>query len=120
MLNTFYRNSSKKNISQGPDEEYGAVHTESEIIDMPYDEYETKKACFLKKLELSSEQLQLLERNTADQLKCDEWRRERKLRLTASNFGKVAKLRNTTSRASTVKYILYELFSGIAATMYIT
>lgn len=86
---------------------------------MPYDEYETKKDCFLEKLKLSSKQLQLLERNTVDQSKCDEWRQERRIRLTASNFGKVAKLRDTTSRANTVKYILYELFCGNAATRYI-
>jgi hypothetical protein len=37
----------------------------------------------------------------------------------ASNFGKVAKLKDTTSRANAVKYILYELFHGNSATMYI-
>lgn len=87
---------------------------------MPFKEYETKKACFLEKLKSSSKQLQLLERNTVDQSKCDEWRQNRKIRLTASNFGKVAKLRDTTSRANTVKYILYELFRGNSATRYIT
>jgi len=86
---------------------------------MTYDEYETKKECFLDKLKLSSTQLQLLERNTVDQSKSDEWRRERKIRLTSSNFGKVAKLRDTTSRSNTVKYILYELFRGNSATRYI-
>jgi len=119
IVQIFYRNSTKRNILQEPDEDYGAVHTESEIIDMPYNEYETKKDGFLEKLKLSSKQLQLLERNTVDQSKSDEWRRERKIRLTASNFGKVAKLRDTTSRANAVKYILYELFRGNSATRYI-
>lgn len=86
---------------------------------MPHDDYETKKDGFLEKLKLLSKQLQLLERNTVDQSKSDEWRRERKIRLTASNFGKVAKLRDTTSRANTVKYILYELFCGNSATRYL-
>jgi len=119
IVQIFYRNSTKRKILQEPDEDYGAVHTENEIIDMPYNEYETKKDGFLEKLKLSSKQLQLLERNTVDQSKSDEWRRERKIRLTASNFGKVAKLRDTTSRANAVKYILYELFRGNSATRYI-
>lgn len=83
---------------------------------MPYIEFEKKKSDFLKKLNLSFEQLKNLERNTVEQSNCDEWRLQRKIRLTASNFGKVAKLKDTTSRANTVKYILYDLFRGNAAT----
>jgi len=29
-------------ISQGPDEDYGAVQTENQILDMPFTEYEKK------------------------------------------------------------------------------
>lgn len=83
---------------------------------MPCTEYERKKSDFLSKLKLTSDEIKILERSTVDQSSCDEWRRQRKMRLTASNFGKVVKLRATTSRAHTVKYILYELFLGNAAT----
>jgi len=75
-----------------------------------------KKKVDFSKLKLTSEEIHALERRTVDQSSSDEWRRQRKMRFTASNFGKFAKLRATTSRANTVKYILYELFSGNVAT----
>jgi hypothetical protein len=75
-----------------------------------------KKVDFLSKLKLTSDEIRALERRTVDQSSSNEWRRQRKMRLTALNFGKIAKLRATTSRANTVKYILYELFSGNVAT----
>lgn len=75
-----------------------------------------KRVHFLSKLKLTLDEIHALERRTVDQSSSDEWRRQRKMRLTASNFGKVAKLRATTSRANTVKYILYELFCGNVAT----
>ncbi|XP_060878263.1 uncharacterized protein LOC132950736 [Metopolophium dirhodum] len=109
----------KKNIfSHGPDEDYGAVEQPSEIVDMPIEEYRIKKTEFLKKLKLTNEEIKLLERSTINQSQIDEWRRQRKMRLTASNFGKVARLRSTTSRENTVKFILYDLFRGNAATKY--
>lgn len=88
----------------------------SEIVDMPLVEYEEKKTEFLKKLKLTTLERQSLERNTTDQSQNDEWRRQRKMRLTASNFGQVVKLRATTSRGNVVKYILYDLFRGNAVT----
>ncbi|KAK5639647.1 hypothetical protein RI129_012139 [Pyrocoelia pectoralis] len=39
-------------------------------------------------------------------------------RLTASHFGKVGKLKKTTSTANTVKAILYQEFLGSSATQY--
>lgn len=83
---------------------------------MPIEEYGIKKTEFLKKLKLTNEEIKLLERSTINQSQSNEWRRQRKMRLTASNFGKVARLRSTTSRENTVKFILYDLFRGNAAT----
>lgn len=83
---------------------------------MPIEELEQKKKDFFKKITLTSKQIQSLERSTIGQSSCDEWRIQRKIRLTSSNFGKVAKLRESTSRGNTVKYILYELFRGNTAT----
>lgn len=117
FYNIYRSYTAKRNIvSHEPDEDYGAVHIENEIVDMPLDEFNKQKVEFLKKLNLTQEQIVLLERKTVGQSNCDEWRKERKLRLTASNFGKVAKLKPNTSRANSVKYILYELFHGNAAT----
>lgn len=106
----------KKMISQGPGEDYGAVQTENQIVEITFTEYEKKKLDFLSKLKLTSDEIHALERRTVDQSSSDKRRRQSKMRLTASNFGKIAKLGTTTSRAITVKYILYELFSGNVAT----
>jgi len=106
----------KRKLFCGPDDDYGAVEMGCEIIDMPLDEYQIKKEIFLKKLMLTNEEIVSIERKTVGQQDNDMWQKLRKPRLTASNFGKVCKLRPTTSRANTVKYILYDIFQGSSAT----
>jgi len=49
----------------------------------------------------------MLERSTRGQGRNQDWIRERRERLTASNFGRVAKLRTSTSCQNTVISILY-------------
>ncbi|KAL4101104.1 hypothetical protein QTP88_021124 [Uroleucon formosanum] len=89
----------KKNIfPHGPDKDYGAVEHPAEIFDMSIEEYAIKKSEFLKKLKLTNEEIKQLERITVNQSQSDEWQRQKKMRLTVSNFGKVARLRSTTSR----------------------
>ncbi|KAL4100669.1 hypothetical protein QTP88_020703 [Uroleucon formosanum] len=83
----------KKIISPRPDEDYGAVQTENQIVDMPFTEYEKKIVDFLSKLKLTSDEIRALERRTVDQSSSDEWQRQRKMHLTASNFGKITKLK---------------------------
>lgn len=102
----------------GPDEDYGALELGCEIIDMSSDD-NLKKKNFLQKLKLSAEEIVTIERDTIEQQDNDQWRIHRKSRLTASNFGKVCKLRPSTSRANTIKYILYDLFQGNSATKYV-
>ena len=48
-----------------------------------------------------------MEERTRGQTENTDWRTERSRRLTASNFGRVAKLRAATSRHNTVLSILY-------------
>ncbi|XP_025413489.1 uncharacterized protein LOC112685735 [Sipha flava] len=108
----------KRKLFSGPDDDYGAVEMGCEIIDMPFDEYQNKKELFLKKITLKSEEIVAIERSTIGQQDNDMWQQYRKYRLTASNFGKVCKLRPTTSRANTVKHILYDIFQGSSATRY--
>ncbi|KAL4153150.1 hypothetical protein QTP88_000983 [Uroleucon formosanum] len=91
----------KQKCIAGPDEDYGAVEIEIGIIDMSPEEYNAKKIAFLKKIYLSVDELIKIERNTK-----------------TSNFGKVCKLRSTTSRANTIKYILYDIFPGSSSTRY--
>ena len=57
---------------------------------------------------LSEAEADEVERRTRGQSDNTDWRTERSRRLTASNFGRVAKLRATTSRHNTVLSILYQ------------
>lgn len=86
------------------------------IIDMSIDIFQSEKSIFLNKLKLSIEEIQEVERKTVGQQDNDEWQKYRKSRLTASNFGKH---RPSTSRANTVKYILYDIFQGNSATRFV-
>lgn len=86
---------------------------------MPLEEYDAKKNAFLKKIYLTVDEIVKIERNTIGQQENDDWKKFRKQRLTASNFGKVCKLRPTTSRANTVKYILYDIFQGSSSTRFV-
>ncbi|KAL5238891.1 hypothetical protein ACI65C_006301 [Semiaphis heraclei] len=107
-----------KNID-GPDEHYGAVEELGcAIIDMLDDEYLKEKNKFLNSLKLTMNEIVELERRTIGQQNNSDWQTYRKSRLTASNFGKVCKLRPSTSRVNAVKSILYDIFQGNSATRY--
>lgn len=116
-LFTIYRHfEKKKKVISGPDEDYGAIDLGCDVIDMTTEEYNTKKNNFLMKINLNEDEIIKIERKTIGQHENEEWQKLRKQRLTASNFGKVCKLRPTTSRANIVTYILYDIFQGNSAT----
>jgi len=79
---------------------------------------EEQKLLFLSRLRLSQDDIIQLERRTIEQSQCEEWKKERSYRLTASNFGKVCKLRKSTNRKNTIISILYKsnYFHGTTAT----
>lgn len=92
-----------KNV--GPDEHYG--------LDEPLDEYkiskdiEDKKIAFIESFTMSEETRLKLERDTTHQANSKTWQVERRIHLTASNFGRICKMRPTTSCKNTVYDILY-------------
>jgi len=77
------------------------------VPDISKEEFSQSSAELWQKLETDSARQQLIEQATRGQGKNNLWSRERRYRLTASNFGRVAKLRSTTSCRSTVVSILY-------------
>lgn len=102
------------NEHDGPVEELGCATT-----DMPHEEYLRKKKNLLNTLKLTIKEIEEVERKTVGQQNNPEWQKYRKSRLTASNFGKVCKLKATTSRANTVKTLLYNNFQGNSAVRFV-
>jgi len=119
----FLRPKIKKKITYGPDFDYGAVDEELDCHPLPmsHEEFEEKKLKFLASLKLNMHEINELQSRTVEQSNCEEWKKERSKRLTASNFGKICKLRKTTSREKSVISIIYQsdFFHGTSATRYI-
>lgn len=105
----------KRLVMSGPDCHYGL---ESNIPDLHPDEFQEKKDRFLESLLLNYEERKTLQINTTGQVNCNLWKAERHKRLTASSFGRVCKMRNSTPRAKTVISLLYSNFRGTKATRY--
>lgn len=114
----FGNTKSTKKTYIGPDRDYGCIQEEPQILDMEPKEFNIKKLQFLERLSKTNEEIKTIEKSTKNQSESDLWRAERSIRLTASNFGKVCKLRVTTSRKNIVKSILYNTFAGNSSTNY--
>jgi len=74
---------------------------------MAEDDFEAEKEKVLSSLFLSKEERTSLERETVDQSLSNKWLERRRKMLTASNFGKIIKMRQTTGCESFVKNHLY-------------
>ncbi|CAG9773571.1 unnamed protein product [Ceutorhynchus assimilis] len=100
-----------------PDKDYGP-NANYVPLDLNSQEYIGKAEDFLKTLKKTTEEIIRIERNTLGQTSNPKWLQERSLRITASNFGQICKMRPTTSPVNAVKNLLYGNFFGNKATRY--
>lgn len=99
-----------------PDNDYGPDAIPDP--DLPADQFERKKKDFLNSLKKTPEEIKIVEFTTRGQSGNPLWQQERSIRLTASHFGDICKMRKTTSCANKVKNLLYSTFGGNANTKY--
>jgi len=93
----------KSRIQYGPHADY--ILAEPLIEHLSTEELETKKSLFLSSFnDVNFEQIEI---DTRDQSNNEKWFYERKIRLTASRFGQICKMRANTSCKNTVYNILY-------------
>lgn len=101
------QSSNKKYVgirSGGPDNYYGLAEPLLDTLDD--DELEVKKNEFIQSLRVVD--FNQIEINTRDQHQNQNWFQERKIRLTASRFGEICKMRPHTSCKIKVHNILYK------------
>lgn len=100
-------------VISNPDEDYGAV--EEQISE---EEIKSRKDKLESLLRKTAEEISQIEQNTRTQSSNPLWHQERAFRITASNFGRICKLKATTKPNATVKNLLYKRFTGNSATKY--
>lgn len=106
----------KQSRTEGPDIHYG-FSTAPQEDDVGNIDQEAQNA-FLSSLSLNNSARDKLEQDTRDQRLNSLWFTERWKRLTASSFGRVCKLRKTTSKEKVAESILFPSFRGSKATEY--
>jgi len=98
-------NKKQKKISNGPDENYGLAEPLNDFLSD--EEFKIKMLEFIQSITLSEASKVQLELETRNQAKNQRWFEERRKRLSASNFGRVCKMRPYTPCKVTVHFILY-------------
>ncbi|XP_060862495.1 uncharacterized protein LOC132939379 isoform X1 [Metopolophium dirhodum] len=89
--------------TSGPDADYSMAEPLLETLSP--EQMEIKKTDFLASLQRAN--VEQIEIDTREQSECDKWFQERRIRLTASRFGHICKMRKTTSCENSVYDILY-------------
>ncbi|KAJ8964211.1 hypothetical protein NQ314_005040 [Rhamnusium bicolor] len=115
-----YNNSltdSEKSMQKSFQEKILQTSTPRKII-VTESDIETKKQNFLKRLEKTPEEIDNICKLTVNQRDDPLWYEERRKRLTASNFGRIYKLLDTTDRKTVVKDLLHSNFTGNVYTRY--
>ena len=79
---------------------------------------ESKTRFYEKEVVITQAEGEELEKRTRKQAESEEWKSERRKRLTTSTVGGIAKMRKTTKRSKTVRDLLYSTFRGNEATRY--
>ena len=94
--------------------------TPDEIADdIPTEQLEQLKTSFYKtKVVITEDKVKEIEKSTQNQANDEQWMFERRLRITASKAGSIAKMRNSTKRSKKVQELLYSKFRGNEATRY--
>ncbi|KAJ8685040.1 hypothetical protein QAD02_020833 [Eretmocerus hayati] len=102
----------KIRTASGEDADYGGSPSRPDIDESAY---EVLKEDLLRRLKNDqANKLQLFEM-TKYQSECDKWHELRSERCCSSNFGRVCRMRPSTSRANAVKNILYPPVSDLPA-----
>ncbi|XP_022165265.1 uncharacterized protein LOC111030182 [Myzus persicae] len=108
----FNSKKSKKIKYTGPDEFYGLAEPLPIDERCSIEELEFKKKNFIQTITLSKYQRDALEIDTREQSSSSRWFMERRNRITASDFGKICKMRPTTSCKNIVANKLYSTSSS--------
>uniref|UniRef100_A0A1Y1LUC9 YqaJ viral recombinase domain-containing protein n=1 Tax=Photinus pyralis TaxID=7054 RepID=A0A1Y1LUC9_PHOPY len=115
MLHVNRKKAPKRKHFATADSHYGPSANQPEE-DMDSELYKKKRQEFLEVLRCADKKKICME--TASQSNSNLWYQERKKRITASNFGRVCKLRKTTSTAKLVSQLLYTTFAGNSSTTF--
>ncbi|KAG5880690.1 hypothetical protein JTB14_024262 [Gonioctena quinquepunctata] len=99
-----------------PDRDYGNI--DESIPDMNDDEYISKRMDFLDKLKELQEEIDNIEKKMKDQSCSILWMEQRQKMITASNFGKICKMKSNTRSINTIEELSYKKFKGNNTTEY--
>ena len=96
----------KNHFPETPDNNQGArgdrfYGDSAQQPDLGAEIYQDAEKRFLDSLNLTSCEIKKVEEDTRNQCESDRWKEERRKRLTASRFGEICKIRDTTSFAPT-------------------
>ena len=97
----------------------GGILPDEITEDISQQSLEQLKASFYQtKVVVTREEAKQIEQQTREQAESEEWKNERRKRITASRVGGICKMREKTKRSNRVRALLYSTFKGNKATRY--